>query len=234
MARRSPLKRLEKRIRKSRWFQNAMVGFYAWYMRFVHRTTRWEYHGREEFEADLAAGIPRVLCCWHSRIALATCYRTWGDHPLHIMASEHEDAQIVASEMQGRGIDIIWLKTSGDNRTSIRDAIKVLRRGECVGLAPDGPLGPREEVKPGAVILAGMAQVEVSPFAFSTRRRITLKTWDRFVLPLPFGRGVFMMGRGFTPPARMDEAALEENRARLAKLLDDLTAEADRRADATG
>ncbi|PWE33502.1 hypothetical protein DDZ14_04735 [Maritimibacter sp. 55A14] len=225
------LKKLEKRIRKSAWFQKTTRAFYARYIRFVYRTTRWTFHGHEAFDADLAAGVPHVLCCWHSRIALSTFYRTWEDHPFYILASEHEDARIVTSEMVGRGLRIIWLKTSGDNRVAIREAVRAVRGGALVGLAPDGPLGPREEVKPGAIILASMARAAVTPYAFSTRWRIVLKTWDRFVLPLPFGRGVFLMGESFTPPARLSQAALDAQCAKLAAALDAVSAEADRLAD---
>jgi lysophospholipid acyltransferase (LPLAT)-like uncharacterized protein len=57
-----------------------------------------------------------------------------------------------------------------------------------------------------AAQLAAVSGVKVLPCAAQTSRRHTLRSWDRMVLPLPFGRGVIVCG----PPisvAREDAAA---------------------------
>ena len=42
-------------------------------------------------------------------------------------------------------------------------------------------------MQPGALLLAQMTGLPLVPLAFDTTRKITLKTWDRMIIPLPFG-----------------------------------------------
>ena len=59
-------------------------------------------------------------------------------------------------------------------------------------ITPDGPRGPPRVAAPGVAQLAAMAGVRVLPCAAQTSRRRVLGTWDRMVLPLPWGRGVIV------------------------------------------
>ena len=42
--------------------------------------------------------------------------------------------------------------------------------------------------------MAQLAKVNSLPFTYAMSRFIQLKTWDQFVFPLPFGRGVIAWG----------------------------------------
>jgi lysophospholipid acyltransferase (LPLAT)-like uncharacterized protein len=56
-----------------------------------------------------------------------------------------------------------------------------------------------------------------------------LKSWDRFLVPLPFARCVYVFGTPIEVPKDADEATLERLRLDVERQLNDLTAEADRR-----
>jgi lysophospholipid acyltransferase (LPLAT)-like uncharacterized protein len=64
-----------------------------------------------------------------------------------------------------------------------------LAQGEQIAITPDGPRGPRRDAAPGVAQLAALSGIPVLPCAAQTSRRVTLNSWDRMVLPLPFGRG---------------------------------------------
>ncbi|MGH7735079.1 MAG: lysophospholipid acyltransferase family protein, partial [Gemmatimonadales bacterium] len=51
-----------------------------------------------------------------------------------------------------------------------------------------------------------------------------------FLLPLPFGRGVFVVGQEIALPGTLDAASREALRLRLEDALNAVTREADRRA----
>lgn len=214
----------EIRLQKNHRVQTALRKLFSAYVNFVFRTTRWERVGFESYEADIARGIPRVLCCWHERLMFTPYLREWSDHGLTVMASRHADARIATENMRLRGIEVIELATSGNNTAALREAVQALRVGRSLGVTVDGPLGPARQAKPGALVIAGLAGVQAAPCSFAVSRAIRLKTWDRFVVPLPWGRGVLAVGDGFTPPRRMDEAETGAACARLAALVDDLTA----------
>ena len=46
----------------------------------------------------------------------------------------------------------------------------------------------------GIVNVARLARVPIVPITYATSRRRVLATWDRFHLPWPFGRGVYLWG----------------------------------------
>ena len=70
----------------------------------------------------------------------------------------------------------------------------MLEAGDHVVITPDGPRGPRRVAAPGVAQLAALSGMPVLPCAAQTSRRWTLRSWDRMVLPLPFGRGVIVCG----------------------------------------
>ena len=218
-------------IRRANWLQQGLQRFYTWYVGLVLRSTRWQYVGFETAEADIAKGIPRIYCLWHGRLALIPYFREWNDHPMATFVSKHPDAQLATGFMRKRGIKVIPVQTSGSKISSVRTAVRLVKGGSSLGITPDGPFGPRAVVQPGAVLIGSLARARLTPVAFSTRRRITLKTWDRFVLPLPFGRGVFVMEDGFVPPARLSDSEMAEAQKKLGRMIDRVTQEADRLAD---
>lgn len=216
-------RRLEVRIQRNARIQGTLQRFFGWYLNFVYRTTRWEHIGLESVEADLKAGISRVVCCWHEQIALATYFREWDDGALTILVSQHADAQLIAQTFPPRGIHIVNLATSGDNTGALKQSLRILRRGRWVGAAVDGPMGPRGKVKPGALVIAGLGQVKVSPACYAISRKFRLNTWDKFIIPLPYSRGVMASGEGFVPPREMSEADLDAACQKLGTMIDDLT-----------
>jgi len=219
----------EIRLQKSTRVQTALRRLFGAYVNFVFRTIRWERIGFESYEADIARGIPRVLCCWHERLMFTPYLRDWTDHGLTVMASRHADARIATENMRLRGIEVIELATSGNNAAALRDAVGALRAGRSLGVTVDGPMGPARQAKPGALVIAGLAGVQAAPCSFAVSRSFRLGTWDRFVVPLPWSRGVLAVGDGLTPPRRMTDAETDAACARLGALIDDLTARCETR-----
>lgn len=221
------LRSIERRLRKSRAVQGALVSLYTRYILFVLRSTRWRHVGFDAVEADLAAGRPHVLCLWHERLALAPFFRDWRGTPVAALASAHEDARVLEPVFARMGIGYIALRSSGDNSAVLRAAVRALRAGTTLGVTPDGPLGPRRTAKPGAVLLAAMSGAPLTPIAFATSRRIVLPSWDRFVLPLPWGRGAFVAGDSMTVPPRPEDDAVRAMLAELGRAIDATTDRAD-------
>lgn len=222
-------RKFEVRLQKNERIQGALKRVFASYIDFVFRTTKWEKIGFESYEADIARGIPRVLCCWHERLALTPYLRDWKDHPLTVLASKHADAQIATASMEMRGIKVISLATSGNNGVAIREAVRALRDGSSLGVTIDGPLGPARVGKPGALLIAGMAKCQAAPCTFAVSRSIRLSTWDKFIVPLPWSKGVMAVGDGFTPDHKAGPEQSAADLERLGQLIDQLTEECESR-----
>ena len=66
-------------------------------------------------------------------------------------------------------------------------AIKELKSGSDLGITPDGPKGPRHEVADGIIIMAQKAKVKIVVVEIKPSSYWQLKSWDKFVIPKPFG-----------------------------------------------
>ncbi len=77
--------------------------------------------------------------------------------------------------------------------------VDVLAQGTPVGFTPDGPKGPPRVAQPGALIAAMRSGCAVLPVGLHASREWRAKSWDRFLVPLPFSRVVLAYGAPFTP-----------------------------------
>src|SRR5690606_35228038 len=67
-----------------------------------------------------------------------------------------------------------------------------IAKGEVVCITPDGPRGPRMRASKGAVQMSKLTGAALLPMAWSSNNRVMFKSWDRMMLPVPFGRGVLI------------------------------------------
>lgn len=72
--------------------------------------------------------------------------------------------------------------------------VDVLKGGGSAAFTPDGPRGPLRSVQPGVLALAAKMEVPVVPLAWAGRRVKELNSWDRFLVPKPFGRYAVVYG----------------------------------------
>jgi lysophospholipid acyltransferase (LPLAT)-like uncharacterized protein len=67
----------------------------------------------------------------------------------------------------------------------------------------------------------------VIPFTFSASKKKIFNTWDQFLLPYPFSKGVFIWGEPIEVDQNGDRAHLEGKRILLENRLNELTEMAD-------
>ena len=111
-------------------------------------------------------------------------------NPPHVKAviSSHFDGSLIAGTLKKFGLEII---AGSSNKNAVRvliEAIKALKDGYDIGITPDGPRGPRHEVADGVIAMATktgkkVILVEIRPESFWQ-----LSSWDKFVIPKPFGK----------------------------------------------
>jgi lysophospholipid acyltransferase (LPLAT)-like uncharacterized protein len=153
-----------------------------------------------------------------------------GDRQFHILVSDHRDGRLIARTVRRFGIGIITGSSSREPVQALYRVAEVCRAYGLPCVTPDGPRGPCMRAAMGPVLAAEMAEAVLVPVSYATSRRRILPSWDRFLLPLPFGRGVFVIGREIDVPAGLDATGREALRLRLEEALHAVTREADRRA----
>jgi lysophospholipid acyltransferase (LPLAT)-like uncharacterized protein len=198
----------------------------AQYIRLVWRTGRWRIEGDAEAVRLFQHGKPLIMATWHGRI-LMTPYGWRHSAKSHVLVSAHRDGRLIARTLTHFGTRIISGSTRRGGADALRKLHRLMQAGGAVGITPDGPRGPRMRVSPGIVQLARLSGAPIFPLAYSARPRRVFDSWDRFILPLPFGRGVFLWGSPMTVPREADDAALETARRLLEERLNELTHRAD-------
>ena len=110
-------------------------------------------------------------------------------------------------------------------RKALLNIVKTLKRGESAGITPDGPRGPRYHASLGVIQMARLGGAGIMPISYSSTQGLSMKSWDRFFLPLPFGKGVIMYGRMIEVAG--SPKSDEQLRQELENSLKDLTRKAD-------
>lgn len=219
---------LIKRVTRDDRVRGLLCWIASLYIRLVWRTTRWEVVAGDIPARHWDAGLPFVCAFWHGRLLLMPyCWRA--GKPVHMLISQHPDGQFIARTIAHFGIGSIAGSSTRGGSAALRSMIKALKGGQWIGITPDGPRGPRQRVQGGVIDLARLAGVPIIPATYATRHRLVLGSWDRFVVALPFSRGVFVWGRPIEVPRDLSAAGQEALREELEDRLNALAAAADMR-----
>lgn len=170
------------------------------------------------------AGIIQVM--WHSRLLFGP-FAYQGNKKGHILISSHGDGEIIARITALFGFSHVRGSSSKGADRALKQMLKIARQNGDLILTPDGPRGPAEVVKAGVAQIARLTGMPVIPFAVSATRCVRLKSWDRFLIPLPFATCFFVWGEPVSCEADEDT---EHFRHRVEEALKSVTAAADRMA----
>jgi hypothetical protein len=202
----------------------ALVALYIW---VVHAAGRWRVAGGAIPEALWRQRKPFILTFWHGRLLMMPYCWPRSAH-IELLISDHPDGRLLSGAIGHFGLGVIVGSTRRGGARAMRAALKALKRGECVGLTPDGPRGPRMRAAAGVIDIARLSGAPIVPVAFAASRRRVLGTWDRFVVALPFSRGVYVWGEPIAVSRDLDAAGREAARRVLEERLNAVTREADR------
>lgn len=78
------------------------------------------------------------------------------------------------------------------------------------------------------VAMAERTGSPIIPVSYSVANSTIFNSWDRFMLPRPFSKGVILFGKNFIVPKDSDQAMRESMRRMVEDELNRITHEADR------
>lgn len=216
-----------KTLLKSAALRSLACAVAALYTRFVHLTTRWQEVDKAKAAGLWEAQAPFIVAHWHGRIMmLAFAWRR--QSPIKMLISQHRDGELIAKTVAHLGVGAVRGSSSRDGAGALRAMVRLIKQGDCVGITPDGPRGPRMRASNGVISLARLCGVPIIPLSYSTSRRRVLGSWDRFTVALPFARGVFIWGEPISVPRQAGPEELERYRLAVEAELIAITARADR------
>jgi lysophospholipid acyltransferase (LPLAT)-like uncharacterized protein len=210
--------------------QGVLAVILSTYLDMALRTTRWRFVNRAAADAVVAGPTGIVACFWHGRIPLGpACRQVLAQKPRKVIISLSPDGEFIARAMERLSFPAIRGSSarageakSGEAKDdkggagAMREALRFIRSGGVVAITPDGPRGPAQVMASGAVTLAKLSGAPVVLFGLAARPAFRLKSWDKTLLPLPFGRGaVVFVGPLYARRDEDDEALRLDWQARL-------------------
>ena len=162
---------------------------------------------------------PHVFILWHEvLLPLLWHHRNTG---VALVVSEARDGQYLADLAASLGYRTVRGSSTRGGARALLGAVRELRASGAVAFTPDGPRGPRRELKPGVVAAAQRGGGVIVPVHAEADRAWRLHSWDRFMIPKPFAGVSITYGRTFEVPE--GEAGLAEGLARAAEGLDEVS-----------
>lgn len=189
---------------------------------FALRTTRWHFEATPEARALLLhergdGTQPGLLVAfWHEALALSPALWWWTEprNPsmrLHVLISRNRDGRLIARIVTPWRIPPIHGSSDkkGKNKggaAALRQIRQALAQGHTVAVMPDGPKGPRRVIQPGVLALAEKTGIPILPVGVQCTC-LHAPSWDRMIVPLPFGRGRIVCGAPVSvEPGKRDAA----------------------------
>ena len=167
----------------------------------------WRREARAEarWRAVVERGEPYLFVLWHEALLpLLWHHRRQG---IAIVVSGNRDGQYLAGYAERIGYRQLTGSSSSGGVRALLGAVKELQAGGVVAFTPDGPRGPRREVKPGVAVAAQRGGGTIVPLHAEADRAWRLRSWDRFMIPKPFARVRISYGEPFRVEAGEDGVA---------------------------
>ena len=153
----------------------------------LQRTVRCRVEDPDHLIDAVRGGKRAIFVCRHGQLwPVLWAVRGTGTK---VLVSHSPDGELLARLLRAWGFSVSRGSSSEAGLSAARGALRALRDGIPVGLAIDGPRGPRGEVQEGALRLARRAGVPLIPLRVTgTGSWVLRRSWDHFQVPRPGGR----------------------------------------------
>ena len=132
-----------------------------------------------------------TFCMWHDHIVLAVfSLRTFN---LAGLISQHRDGGYLADSVLIAGIQPVRGSTSRGGIEAVREILSL--PALHLAMTPDGPRGPRRQMKEGIIYISSRSGRPVVPTALLADRSWSVSGgWTNMIIPKPFSKVLLISG----------------------------------------
>ncbi len=165
-----------------------MSAFFIWLLALSWRS---DASALANIDEQLSAGKPVIAVFWHS--SYLSLFALAAGRPVTVFTSRSFRGKVIASICRRFGYDPSLLPPGRQGYHHMRKVLTEKTHDSSqsvlVGIAIDGPLGPRHEVKLGALHMAARMDAVLMPIrVISQPNWVIASRWDHFKIPLPFAK----------------------------------------------
>ena len=174
----------------------------------------------------LTRSHPCIVACWHGQFMMLRLLRPEGAK-IAAMVARHGDAELIGEAMRALDIELIRGAGAGGRKkdrggaAALRASVKALNEGYSLVMTADVPPGPARKAGIGIVTIAQLSGRAIVPVAAASSRFMSLDTWSRMTVNLPYSKLAFAGGEPVFVPRDADAAALERLRETVEASLND-------------
>jgi len=171
---------------------------------------------------DQSEHPPVIVAFWHNRTALmAYFYEHYCRGRIALtFISRSRDGQFMTDVAARFGIKAVRGSSSRHGTSAMLSAIRAAKdRHVDLVITPDGPRGPRYQIRPGLIRLAQATQRPIVAVTYQLKWKQLLNSWDRFHFPLPFSTCRLITSEPIFVPENASDAELAAISARVAEAL---------------
>ena len=213
----------DTRLPELPWTRRIQIPFIAaavyTVIRLLGPTLRFEVLGWHRAERVHTSGKRCIWAFWHRVIIPIVWWHR--HHGVVVMNTTAFDGQWTRKVIEWLGFGTAQGSSSRGGLRGLAVMARRLVEGVDCAFTIDGPRGPRYVAKPGPVMLARKTGCPVLVFHIGVSRGKTFeRTWDHFLLPVPFARAVILFSEPIYVPADANAEALETKHAEMQKELE--------------
>ena len=213
------------------------------YTKLVQVTSRVELDISRDVEDLEASNKATIYALWHGRM-FPMAYMPPKHKKMHVVISRHGDGDLIAkilslwkitpirgSTNRGKGEakkgDVEMPSKNRGGLHVLRESIRALQEGGSISITPDGPKGPIYKYKKNSLTLAAKTGAPIVPISFSCKNAVRFKSWDKFLLILPFAKIKVGYGKIHYIPDNLSEQELENYSQQIENDLNNITLKLD-------
>lgn len=216
------LKEFKKKLLKHPITQGLLARLFSSFIRLVYYSSLRSFIIDEGAKPFMKGDGNAIFAFWHGRMMLlpAICPP---NHQMRVLISYHRDGKLISTVISHFGQETVSGSSSKGGQAAVNEMLRALAAGDNISITPDGPRGPVQVAAPGIVAVAKHSGKPILPVTFHATRHKRMRSWDKFMVALPFSRIVFMIGAPIHV-ANDDEAArlqVEQAMNKLVQQADD-------------
>jgi lysophospholipid acyltransferase (LPLAT)-like uncharacterized protein len=125
-----------------------------------------------------------VLAFWHGTMILPWYLNRF--QKIAALTSKSRDGDLLAKILKKWNYEVIRGSSSTGGEVALGIMVDYARNKYSIAITPDGPRGPRQEFKAGAVITAKKSGIPLILTGVGFKRKKILSNWDKFEIPYFF------------------------------------------------
>ncbi len=199
------------------------------YSKLVGSTCHWQMIGIDRAKQDVA-DKNAIWVGWHSRATMMPFFwRKLFTRKMSALVSPHQDGQLIANFLKWSEITPVNGSTNENPRQSALELMRAVRNGDDLFISPDGPRGPRMRMKKSPIYYAQKTGRPIVCACFSLNRALIINNaWDKTMIALPFGKGVFSLSEPLYVPTELSEEEFASYVQKLEDIANKQLAECDK------